>query len=266
MRKDSIKKQWDNAVEPWVNFVRTGKDYFRDEMNNPAMFALLGDICGKKILDLGCGEGYNSRIMARKGAKVIGVDFSKKMIAFAVELEKKERLGIDYYVLDACNLHIFKNNTFDIVVCFMTFQDIENYRDAIKEIYRVLRKHGCFVFSIPHPCFEIRTLGDKIVGGWEYKKGTKDKTTENALYYKVDRYFDTHRDIVPWKMERLTQHFETTAFHRTLTDYADALYKAGFMISKLNEPKPTKRGLTKYPELKKILRIPHSIVIEAVKW
>ncbi|MDH5185630.1 MAG: SAM-dependent methyltransferase, partial [candidate division WOR-3 bacterium] len=73
MKKDSIQKQWDKAAEAWADFVRTGRDYSRFEMNNPAMFKLLGDIRGKKILDLACGEGYNSRIMASKGAKVTGV-------------------------------------------------------------------------------------------------------------------------------------------------------------------------------------------------
>lgn len=266
MKRDSIQKQWDDAAEAWVDFVRTGKDYSRDEMNNPAMFEVLGNIRRKRILDLACGEGYNTRIMARKGAKVIGIDFSKKMIDFAIQQEEKEKLGIDYYVLDTCNLHILKNNTFDIVVCFMALQDIRNYQGAVKEVWRVLKKRGRFVFVIPHPCFEIRIIGGKIIGGWVYKKGTKDKSTENALYKKVDRYFDTHRDIVSWEMERLTKHFKTTSFHRTLTGYADALHNAGLMISRLKEPKPTKRGLAKYPiYFKKTLRIPDSIVIEAVK-
>lgn len=258
MKKDSIQNQWNDSAKAWVDFVRTGKDYYRDEMNNPAMFEILGDIREKRILDLGCGEGYNTRIMARKGAKVIGVDFSKKMIGFAIQQEKEEKLEIEYSVLDACNLHIFKNNAFDIVACFMALQDIENYRDAIKEVYRILRKHGHFVFTTPHPCFEV-------IGKWEYKKGTKDKSPENALYYKVGRYFDTHSYIISWRMKRLAKPFETTTFHRTLTDYANALSNAGLKISRLKEPKPTKRGLTKYPIMKEHLRIPQSIVIEAMK-
>lgn len=275
MKKHSIKNQWDDAAEAWVDFARTGKDWTREELNNPAMFEMLRDIHGKKILDLGCGEGCNSRLMAGKGAKVIGIDFSKKMIDFAVQKEKKEKLGITYYVLDACNLHIFKNNTFDTVTCFMALQDIKNYQDAIKEVFRVLRKHGRFIFVIPHPCFERRIIGNKIIGGWECKKGTKDKSSKNLLYYKpknplyykVDKYFDTHSYIIPWTMNRLTKHFRTTTFHRTLTDYADALHNAGLVISKLNEPKPTKRGLAKYPAyFKGNLRIPQSIVIEAMKY
>lgn len=265
MKKESLKRQWDEAGEAWLNFVRAGQDYYRDEMNNPAIFEMLGNIRAKKILDLGCGEGYNCRIMAGKGAKVTGVDFSKKMIQAAVELENKERLGIEYLVADACNLPMFKNGTFDVVACFMALQDIENYQDAIREAFRILKRRGRFVFAIPHPCFETRTRDGKIYGEWEFKKQTDRGIPENALYYKVDRYFDNHRFIVPWKMKRLTQQFETTSFHRTLSDYAQALNQAGFVISRSNEPRPTKRGMEKHPLMKLSLRIPQSIVVEAVK-
>ena len=68
--KDHIAKEWDNAVESWADFVRQGKDYYRDGLNNPAAFKLIGHVKGQLVLDLACGEGYNTRVMARKGAKV----------------------------------------------------------------------------------------------------------------------------------------------------------------------------------------------------
>lgn len=257
--KESIQAQWNEAAEAWVDFVRTGKDYYRDELNNPAMFEILGNIRKKRILDVGCGEGYNTRIMARKGAKVVGVDFSEEMIDLAVQEEKKDHLGIEYHVVDVSNLHVFKDRTFDIVTCFMALQDIEHYREAVREAWRVLKKGGRFVFVIPHPCFERRIMGDTIVGGWEYEG---DNST--PLYYKTDRYFDVHSYAISWTMDRLTHHFKTTSFHRTLTDYADALHQAGFSILRLKEPKPTEKGIEQYP-MKDTLRVPQSIVIEAVR-
>lgn len=272
--RESVRKKWDEAADAWVDFVRTGKDYYRDELNNPAMFELLGDVSGKKILDVACGEGYNTRIMAEKGAHVTGIDFSEKLVEFAIQKEREETQGIQYYVGDVCDLNVFENCTFDIVTCFMALQDIENYQSAIKEAGRVLKDKGRFVFVIPHPCFEKRVINGDVIGGWEYgekreseekaKDKTPSETTSNPLYYKVDRYFDTHSYTISWKMERLSQHFVTTSFHRTLTDYVNALYEAGFLISRLKEPKPTERGLKIYP-MGNILRIPQSIVIEAVK-
>lgn len=70
MKKNSLAQQWDDAAETWVDFVRTHKDYDREDLNNPAIFEMLCDIRGKRILDLGCGEGYNSRIMAKKAQKL----------------------------------------------------------------------------------------------------------------------------------------------------------------------------------------------------
>ncbi|MEO0093805.1 MAG: class I SAM-dependent methyltransferase [candidate division WOR-3 bacterium] len=269
----SPQKLWNKSAEAWVDFVRTGKDWARNELNNPAMFAILGNIKGKKVLDLACGEGYNTRILARKGAKVIGIDFAQKLIDYAKEQEAKDKLGINYYVCDASNLAIFKNNTFDIVTCFMALQDIENYQKAIKEVFRVLKKNGRFVFVISHPCFEARIISGKRIGGWVYRQRTENKETalnlklaKTSLYYAIDRYFDTASDIIHWNMERLNKHFKTLSFHRTLTDYATALYRAGFLIARLIEPKPTKRGLKKHPlYFKENLRIPQSIVIEALK-
>jgi len=89
-----MKEEWDNAMESWVDFVRKGKDYYRDELNNPATFKLIGDVRGRLVLDLACGEGYNTKILARKGAKVTGVDFSEKLVGLTKREEAKQKLGI----------------------------------------------------------------------------------------------------------------------------------------------------------------------------
>jgi SAM-dependent methyltransferase len=226
-------------------------------------------------LDLGCGEGYNTRIMARKGAVVIGVDFSREMIKNAVEEENRESLGIEYHVADALDLSIFEDNTFDIVSSFMAIQDVEDYRGAIKEAGTVLKEDGRFVFVIPHPCFEVRILDGKKIGGWVYEEESdiidkesalNQKLDKTPLYFTMDLYFDTRRDIIDWDMERLTKHFKTSSFHRTLTDYSSAFKDAGLLISRMMEPLPTEKGLEEHPAyFKGNLRIPQSIVFEVVK-
>ena len=88
--EDCIRKEWNDAAESWVDFVRKGKDYYREGLNNPAAFELIGDVTGLTVLDLACGEGFNTRILASKKAKVIGIDFSEEMIESATQEEKKE--------------------------------------------------------------------------------------------------------------------------------------------------------------------------------
>jgi len=188
------------------------------------------------------------------------------MIESAIELEEKDKLGIEYHVLDASKLKGLKDNSFDIVTCFMALQDINCYKKAINEASRVLKKNGHFIFVIPHPCFEKKNIDGEFKDGWEFKPGSTDRKSENALFYMVDGYFDSGGYTIPWKMTRLLKHFETMSFHRTFTEYSEALCSAGLCIRRIVEPKPTKEGLEKYPEyFGKSLRIPDSIVFETIK-
>jgi SAM-dependent methyltransferase len=239
-------KQWDDASESWVDFVRHGKDYYRDELNNPATFRLIGNVRRQLVLDMACGEGYNTRILARKGAKVTGVDFSMRLIELARIEEDRVKLGIEYHVADAADMSMFSRNYFDLVTCFMALQDIRNYKEAISEVARVLTSKGRFVFTIPHPCFEM------IV-----EKGNRLSTTT--------RYFGEGQDHIHWKMERLLKPFETTSFHRTLTHYFTVLYRNKLLVRRLVEPQPTKEGIEKHPPLKEVLLRPQSVVIESMK-
>jgi 2-polyprenyl-3-methyl-5-hydroxy-6-metoxy-1,4-benzoquinol methylase len=253
-------KEWDEVAEPFSDFVREGKDYFRDALNNPATFKLIGNVKGKKVLDLACGEGYNTRVLAKKGATVVGVDFSEKLVELARHSEIKERLGIVYYVADAANMEKIQSNHFDLVTCFMALQDIENYKEAIFEVARVLKEKGRFVFSIPHPCFIGHVVKDgENITSWIYEDGTQEKSFVIRQYFGIGKY------EVQWDMERIAKPFKTTAFHRTLTDYFQSLHQSGLLVSRLVEPRPTLKAVSKYPSLRKRLRIPQSISIEAVK-
>jgi predicted methyltransferase len=64
---DDVARYWnDNAVR-WAEQVRDRRDIAREYHNNPAFLAFLGDMSGRDVLDAGCGEGYNTRILARRG-------------------------------------------------------------------------------------------------------------------------------------------------------------------------------------------------------
>ena len=246
MPENETKREWDNSAKAWADFVRTGKDYYREGLNNPAAFELVGNVKGLNVLDMACGEGFNTRILAAKGAKVTGIDFSPQLIELAMQEEKKKALGIKYLVMDAADLTGLPSNHFDLVTCFMALQDIENYGKAVSEASRVLKPNGRFVFSIPHPCFEKISIDGRIIDA-------------------ADNYLDEVKYPIHWNMERLSIPFETTSFHRTLTDYVNAVNKAGLYISRLIEPKLTAKAYQKYPRLRENLKKPQSVVIECVK-
>jgi SAM-dependent methyltransferase len=125
-------------------------------------------------------------------------------------------------------------------------QDIENLEKAVAEVARVLKRGGRFVFSIPHPCFETLVVKKRRIS-------------------VATRYFGRLKYPVHWDMERLVKPFRTTSFHRTLTDYFDAMYKSKLYVLRLVEPRPTRKGLQKHPPLRQVLMMPQSIIIECTK-
>jgi len=88
---------------------------------------------------------------------------------------------------------------------------------------------------------------------------------KNGSRLEVKNYFGMAKCEVSWNMKRLVKPFKTTSFHRTLTDYFEALHKSRLLVARLVEPKPTSQGVSKHPSLEKHTRIPHSIIIEAIK-
>jgi ubiquinone/menaquinone biosynthesis C-methylase UbiE len=264
MESESTKRQWDEAAKSWVKFVREGKNYYSEYLNGPALKRMMGDVKGKRVLDIGCGEGYFSRFFATVGAKVTGVDISGSLVNEAVEEEKRHPLGVEYFVADAANLNMLESDSFDLAFCYMALMDIQNYEGAISEASRVLKTGGRFVALIEHPCFEVsRALNGKMVCGW--KKSVGKDGLEEYMYYWISDYFTRHSYTSEWKHNRLTSSFVTTGFHRTLSDYVDAMTKGGLVITKFDEPQPLEQGVRLHSPMKKHYRIPHSIAIEAVK-
>jgi len=91
------------------------KQAWRDRVETYSFMNRIGDITGKKVLDVACGEGHFTRLLRRAGAaRVVGLDISERMIALAREQEAREPLGIDYIVADARS--IVDQEDYDIVV------------------------------------------------------------------------------------------------------------------------------------------------------
>jgi 2-polyprenyl-3-methyl-5-hydroxy-6-metoxy-1,4-benzoquinol methylase len=141
------------------------------------MFRVIGNVNGLSVLDVGCGEGLNARLLAVKGAKVAGIDLSEKLTTSAITEEERNPLGIDYYVLDSKNLSKFSSGTFDLVTCFIALMDIENYDETIGEIARVMKMDGRFIFSITHPCFALNLETQEIEEISKYFEDRVEKTS-----------------------------------------------------------------------------------------
>ena len=233
---------WNDKAEFWAQNIREGADVFRDLYSLPAFLAFIGDIRGKKILDIGCGEGYNTRVFAQLGAQDIGIDLSKTMIRLAQEEENRNKLGIRYFNASWTDLSLFKNE-FDVVVSTMALMDSPGYEDALKEFYRVLKDDGNLFFSVCHPCF--------LSPGYVTLKDINGISTH--------RIINSYPKEGPWEFTwQLSKNADKSdsrsvisiSYHRTLSTYINKLLKAGFILKKIEEPLPSEEACEKNPRLK----------------
>src|SRR5262249_41083212 len=156
---EDVAAFWNGNAALWAEQIRDQRDIAREFHNNPAFLAIIGDVRGKDVLDAGCGEGYNTRILAQRGARMTGVDISERMIELAREEERREPLGIRYVCTSYTDLAGFPDESFDAVVSFMAMMDGARFDLAMSESFRVLRRGGMLAFSITHPCFITKGSG-----------------------------------------------------------------------------------------------------------
>lgn len=242
MPDEEVARHWDDNAERWADHVRRGWDVCRETFNNPAFFAFLGDVKGKEVLDAGCGEGRNTRLLAQTGARLTGVDISTRMIELAREEERRAPLGIRYEVASFSDLRLFADASFDLVVSTMALMDGPDLEGAFREIARVLRPGGQLAFNITHPCFLTKGFG------WLRDDG------ERATRLLVSDYFDGEPWVERWKFEVAPDDvppFAVPSFPRTLSDYVNALIAAGFVLQELREPRPPAEACREHPHLQK---------------
>lgn len=246
-----VAASWDAFAGSYEERAGEDGDFYHRNFVIPSILRLLGDVKGKRLLDMACGTGVVSRILARMGATVTGVDISAEMLSYASEREQAQPLGISYHHGSASDLKDWKEETFDGVVCNMAMMDIADYRGAIVEASRILVPGGRFVFSILHPCF--CTPDSEWV-----KRDPNSKKNEDKLYWKVDRYFEraSGRNIMQFACST------TLHFHRTLGDYLGVVLASGFSIEAVDEPEPRQDLLPDYADM---TRMAEFLVVAASK-
>ncbi|UCC20463.1 MAG: class I SAM-dependent methyltransferase [Promethearchaeota archaeon] len=108
----------------------------------------LGNVKGKKVLDVGCGRGRLSFYLAQNGANVVGIDLSKNFIDFCNKKLKKSNLQIDFKVMNA-QIPDFEDNMFDIIVGSRIIHHLPDIELFFRECKRLLKKKGFITFIEP---------------------------------------------------------------------------------------------------------------------
>lgn len=198
----------------------------------PAFFALLPDLKGKSVLDLGCGFGENCGEFRKMGASnVTGLDLSEKML----EVAASEHPEIDFIRGDMSDLSCI-GKQYDIVVSSLAVHYLENFESFAKQVYLILKQGGWFVFSQEHP---INTAG-------LYGSFNRDESG-HIISFNLDNYMESGKRSQTWFVDNVIK------YHRTFSEIINALCSAGFVISEVVEPVPDEKASMNDPmkELRK---------------
>ena len=236
-----VGKYWNKNAPKWTKMAREGGDFYRDQFNTPAFLEILPVVKGLKGLDIGCGEGYNTRKLVERGAQMTAIDISDVFIKAAHSYQPEEG-RIDHAHASAVELP-FPEGYFDFASGFMSMMDIPEHDQVLSEAYRVLKPGGFLQFSISHPCFET-----------PHRKKLLDQDG-NAYAYEIGGYFDmVEGDLLVlnnhWRrVERGYGPIEIPRFPKTLSEWFNAIVSTGFQIEQVNEPCPTQEQVKQDPRL-----------------
>jgi ubiquinone/menaquinone biosynthesis C-methylase UbiE len=138
-----------------IDVVTYGPDVPREDV-----LRLLGNVEGKRILDLGCGAGHNALALARQGAKVIGVDESSDQIAEARAACEREGLRMELHHAPLAELAFIRADTIDAVVSVHGLAPVDDVDRVFRQVDRVLHPEHPLVLSMPHPAFAMVSPDD----------------------------------------------------------------------------------------------------------
>jgi ubiquinone/menaquinone biosynthesis C-methylase UbiE len=240
MDHTELRRYWDGNADAWTRLTRAGYDVYRDYLNTPSFFEMLPDVDGLSGLDIGCGEGHNTRLLAKRGARVTAVDISEVFVRHAKQMEQQEPLGISYQVASGVELP-FADSSFDFVTGFMSFMDIPKTDCALAETYRVLKPGGFLQFSITHPCYDT-----------PHRRNLRD---ESGLTYAIevgDYFRSLQGEITEWlfsaappQVREGLPKFKVPRFTRTLSQWVNLLIEKGFLLERIEEPRPSDETVRK---------------------
>jgi SAM-dependent methyltransferase len=197
-------------------------------LERPATLSLLPDVKGKRVLDCGCGPGIYTEWLVNHGAEVVAFDVSPKMLEFA---RKRVKEGAEFHLADLGKpLDFLENGKFDLVLCPLCLDYVEDWESIFREFHRTLKPDGIFAFSCEHPFMKFR-------------------------HTDTDNYYRTKITEIEWG--GFDVRVNMFSYYRPLGVMFDALWKAGFVVERFLEPNPVEEFKNKDPgTYEKLMKLP----------
>ena len=218
---------WGGVADWYDDLLENSADSYQKNVILPNLTRLIEAKPDNTILDLACGQGYFSFAFAQSGAKIIGCDISKELIAHAKDrLVKEKNSNIEFHVTPSDKLGFIQDGTVDVITIVLAIQNIENIAGTFAECSRVLKPNGKLFVVLNHPSFRIPQRSS-----WQWDE------KDNKQYRRIDCYMSEQSfeiDMTPGEKDTSKKKF-TVSFHRPLQQYVKALAKSGFSIHRLEE-------------------------------
>jgi SAM-dependent methyltransferase len=213
---------------------RDRADSPNDTLEKPVLLELLGDLSGKRILDLGCGDAAFGKEALRLGCSAyLGIEGSRNMVALA-----EQSLSGTGGLVDRANLETWEppREAFELVVSRLAFHYLIELEAVLVRAYQALVPGGRIVFSVEHP---VITSCERA---WQGQGLRQD--------WIVDNYFESGVRVTHWLGSQVIK------VHRTVEDYFLALQRAGFVVESLRESRPQRAQFSSAETYQRRMRIP----------
>lgn len=250
-------ESWEEVAEDFAAMVDV--DAHRKFVLIPAIKRMLNSftkesrgIENKWVFDAGCGEGGLARMIAEKGAQVLAVDFSEKMIEIAKKKTQADKT-IKYEKINLLKPLPYPSESFDLIINSLVLMDMPKVKKPLKELSRILKDSGQIIIAISHPSYTVpfiklkRRMVDILLG-----QEAPIRIASYPAFARVNKKVHCLNKTTPY-------------FHRRVSFYFNALASAGFKILEVREPLLAQRYLRYLPYLSHAVKIPVFLLIRAEK-
>ena len=209
----------------------------------PSLLALLPNMTGRSVVDLGCGFGWFCRWAAAAGAAdVLGIDLSSNMLARAASDTSDDRITYEQHDLDQLEL---PPTRFDFAYSSLTLHYLTDLERLFTTVHQSLRPGAGFVFSVEHPICTAPTNPGFVTDA------------AGATTWPVNGYLREGQRTTNWLAPGVVKQ------HRTITTYVQSLLRAGFRLNDLIEWGPSPEQLAEVPEWNTELDRPYFLLVAA---